>query len=341
MFFQAAEARFLLRHASIMLILALPFFPQAHRVIGTISVIRMVQNLNSSNVCEQPPSNVDLTQLSDSDLIQYGLPGKSQFRGREAFWADLLHHSKHRACASPSNGLSHNSFSRISNSNENNPNWAGYIGKWDNSNYYTHVEAQWYVPSLNLSKSPNPSLSSTWVGIGGDPSDGGGNLFQAGTDSIDCKNLSGYYCPNGTDYHAWLEYVFTNNTGPGELETFSVNPGDNVYAYVDYSSNQTVMHINDWVNGWYSNYYATYSDQGRTGEWVTERNSYGNTLYPLADFTSVAFVAAHTTDNGSSISVGSTDHNTLILTDPYGGHTLAYPGSISNDYFVNYWQASS
>lgn len=304
-----------------------------------IASITKVAGVNQA-ICEQPPTNVDLTKLSEQELQRYGLPEKSLYVGREAFWSHLLHHSKHRACMTPNNGLSHQTLSRISNSNEMSTNWAGYVAT-NGSHYYTHVEAQWYVPTLNLGQSSNPSLSSTWVGIGGDSADGGGTLFQAGTDSIDCTNLPGYYCPNGTDYHAWLEYVFPGGSGPGELETFAVNPGDNVYAYVDYQAGQTVMHVNDWVNGWYTNYYATYSNIGKCAEWISERSFYGNTQYPLADFGSVAFVTARTTDNGSSIPVGATDHNTATMYAQNGSRVLAYPGPISNDYFVNYWQAAS
>ncbi len=282
------------------------------------------QITKSDNSCTQIPTNVDPTKFSDSQLQQYGLP-KRPGNMSDTDWNALLTHAKLRYC----NGTQTN-VREVSE--EFSSNWTGNIGIGSG---YQVVQSYFYVPCVS-SHSSNV-YSSQWVGLGGDDSDGGGNLVQTGIES-DWYNGS-------PSYYAWYEDYPAN---PYSYFVFSVNCGDKIYAQSDdnYSMrNYAYMFIEDITRGVYSAEGETEQSNGSTAEWITERPELNNQFPPLVNFNSITFFNDYTLQNGVWKGVGNVSHNYSIMCSggwwtcgPFSTQ-LAYPGGISNNLnFTNYWQ---
>lgn len=284
---------------------------------------------SSPAACMQPPTNIDLTTLTDEQLAQYGLPRRPTGGQALQEWTHAIRHAKHHVCTAKRLSVHHTS-------QESFDNWAGNIAIGGG---YQEVQGNWYVPCL--SSSPSNGSSSFWVGMGGDPHSGGGNLPQAGTD--------GLIINGSTQYYAWVENVPNVNT----FSPFNVNCGDYMYGQADsnYSkSGQAFTYIEDDspYDGNYYGMYSKYTSNGSTAEWIAERLDIFNTNdQPLADFGQMSFYSAATIHKGSFQYVGQTTHNYGLMCQ--GGlwtcgtfsTLLANPGAIVNNGhdFPIYWDA--
>ena len=186
---------------------------------------------HQSTSCMQPPASVDLATLTSAQLAIYGLPPRPTSPGEMSHWSSILRHSKHRVCTTtPVTGISHHvlqptsSIQPLYSSQENSANWAGVVAYGYG---YERVEGSWQVSETHLDRSSYDSAS--WVGIGGDPNDGGGDLAQAGSES---------YSKNGSDYYyLWYQEIDPSLCGacqmPPQLISTDVDPFDNIETIVD------------------------------------------------------------------------------------------------------------
>lgn len=109
-------------------------------------------------------------------------------------------------------------------------NWSGYV--LPTTSLDTLASAEWTVPRLNCTNTPNGS-SATWVGIGGVTwSDGSssGSLLQTGTED-DCVN--GVQVDSG-----WFEIVPATPNHEETFTNFPVNPGNIIRATEGYVNGQ-------------------------------------------------------------------------------------------------------
>jgi hypothetical protein len=272
------------------------------------------------STCLQPPANIDLSMLSDTQLDLYGLPRHPTESARISQWQKVLQHTKHRFCDTRPR--------TVRSSGSNSLNWAGNeaIGGG-----YTEANANWTIPFYNNGSKVWPNLSVHWVGLGGDGSHGGGYLEQVGTGTgIDAGGNSYYY--------AWLEIY----PGPiNQYATFGVNPGDLMYGEVDIRQNgsQAYLFINDVTLNAYTPLTYSTASNGSTAEWIAERPtdcSLGQ-YTRLADFSYVDFTTAQAVQNGSQLFVGETNHIYYVMRDA-NNTELANPGPINNlAEFKVYW----
>jgi hypothetical protein len=226
------------------------------------------------------------------------------------------------------------------------PNWSGYVLPSDSA-IFTDASAEWTVPTLDCTDTPN-GLASTWVGIGGYgwPTGGSsGTLLQTGTTD---------QCVNGVqeDFGWWEEYPSVPNYSR-EFNNYAVSPGDLMEAYVYQTTNgswETLL--NDLTTGlsgimvtgegWgvaptgasYFTYQGTttglsYSG-GYSAEWIVEdaTPASGSGLSPFANYGSVTFSNLRT--DFASWSLSASDGVEIVQS----GATLSVPGPVSNDGFT-------
>jgi hypothetical protein len=148
--------------------------------------------------------------------------------------------------------------------------WAGYevVGAT-----FKHVAAKWRQPTVLCKQ--NGNRVSFWVAIDG------GKLRQDGTIAI-CDGTG----PAKT-YKAWWEvYAASGSVG---AEPFTVAPGDEITASVDYKDGQVTMSLRDETNGQsLSETQPCSTDCLRDkAEWIVE--SPGGGQYGLADFGKLPF----------------------------------------------------
>ncbi len=302
-----------------------PFYP----TIGTLPF--SVPN------CVQPPSNVNLSKLSNQQLAIYGLPPKPRDATLISTWRFNLLHAKHRSCSGyrplhPKINI-HPFTSQWSTTN--------YAGNLANSDGYNSAWSYWNVPCVNT---PNNAFSSAWVGIGGYPTGNADRLIQAGTDS----DMTG-----GTPYYTlWVENL------PDYPATSNFHPtcGDRIWAvvYNDYLGKQWAYEEVEDVT---RNVYWTGSQEGSSyidkssisAEWIVEGDYQDPDYIPLTKFGSVHFNYALADRNGVSYNAGSLPHDYAVMCTNsfwgvcgWGSTQLAHPGPISSDgnNFTVYWDNS-
>lgn len=264
---------------------------------------------------------------SPTQLAMHGLPPKPSNPSSLKEWQIAMSKLRKRIYSYHSNPLQRNSGTSA--------NWSGYV---TTNGPFDGVVGMWNVPALYTSKSPNPSWSSHWVGVGGS---GNNILIQTGT----AANWNG----SSATYDAWWEWVGPNNTGVSPQATgISVSPGQTMYGEVwttnsGYTAN---FFIENESNG---QYYSGWADlpapPGNSAEWVVERTALyinGKWIYPhLADFRWVGFsdAAVEYGPNGPWHGYGSTG---AVATTMYSstGATMAYPSAGTNgaEFNVNWNQ---
>ena len=292
--------------------------------------------------CAQPPQQVDHATFTTAQLARYGLP---QRRSGEslAHWQQVVRAAKNRVCQGQLGKLTHHPLvspratTTATVSDEEYTNWAGNIA---NAYGYTEAVGEWTVPCLSLLL--HDDGASAWVGLGGSRIDGGGNLVQAGTSSLEYSDFPGHWYAT---YAAWIE-DYPND--PTDVIAFSVNCGATMYADVwqDYTNGNPVranMFISDWSSGQYWSAYNTQAlANASTAEWIVERGNAnsGN----LANFHSVHFTGCYAVRYGTTNSPINLPHNYSTMI--WNGDTLARVGPLygdQNDSWANFtvnWVAS-
>ena len=206
-------------------------------------------------------------------------------------------------------------------SQESSTNGRAIIGI--NGGYYD-IYAEWYVRRCPVRHMAPTSL--TWIGIGGDGNDGGGNLIQAGTEQDTTSSGSPFYA-------AWYE-DYPHDPVVQRLSNYTIGPGDLMYVEVNQGGNYNQY----WIDDYSSNSYASPTEFGylsneSTAEWIEERP----TGHTFANFGSVTFYDSYANRSTREQPVGQLPHNYAVMcvnglwTCGPGSTQLAHPGSISSD----------
>lgn len=216
---------------------------------------------------------------------------------------------------------------------QNTDNWAGYIVT--NSGTVTTVSASWTVPTVYCSESVSLGMSSSdaamWVGIGG--YNGNPSLEQIGTDS-QCNGASATYI-------SWIELLWYP-VGHWGATLFNVNPGDLIYAEVQYTGLDN--------NGYYQFFFSIYDQDTsnsyyhyisivsqpslNSADWILE----STTPNQIAPFSGASFSSAYAIINGNFNYIkGWSSLTSVNLVDIYS-YIIASPGSLDNSGdFTFYW----
>lgn len=315
--------------------------------------------------CLQPPQNVNLMTLSDTQLQLYGLPTHVVFKENLKLWTRILAHAKYHSCspAQQSKITTGPSLKSVFTPNTvgctapgemcPNTNWAGNEAVGSRGTY-KEADTEFFVPSI--STSVVGSHVALWAGVGGDPNFGGNGstvLVQAGVDvSVDSNHHQFNF--------SWWEVV------PGYTEQnlpFSkgLHIGDDIAVIVHSNSsgypNQDAFFLDNFSTSEYISKISSslaLSDSA-SAEWIVERISCGtNCLDPLAQFqnsgqlaNTVRLYGNEAEKNGSSqtYSVASLSHlYNQIYVDPNNLNTLmASVGPIASngyDYSVTWHRGS-
>ncbi len=219
-------------------------------------------------------------------------------------------------------------------------NWSGYV---DSGGTFTAVSGDWTVPAVTCAAGEN-AYSSAWIGIDGDPSS---TVEQDGTESD---------CLNGTpSYDAWYEMYGDPAVNGGDevvlspASTYPVYPGDAMSASVKVAKSVAgstwTLEITDSTEGWtYSTAIASPSPAPAqsSAEWIVERPEIclvKCSPTSLADFGTVTFTNAMTTENGTSGPLAAFSAAAIEMES--GSTVLALPGSLdpTGENFTDTWKA--
>jgi hypothetical protein len=187
-------------------------------------------------------------------------------------------------------------------------NWSGYVGNQGN---YKHVSASWRVPTVR--PTADNRYSSTWVGIGGDPSP---DLVQGGTESDSI---------NGTPvYYAWTEILPET-----EKVAFAVRAGDLIHADV-YKSSPTgnwIIQVIDRSTGQGVTRSTPYASTKLTAEWIHEAVTVNGRIANLTVTSNAVFDNAYA--NGlPARSAGKVD---IIYMADKNNNLVAVPGGFDSE----------
>jgi hypothetical protein len=208
--------------------------------------------------------------------------------------------------ASASSAPEYTHVPRIKSGTSSSTNWGGYAVTASPKSV-TDVKGSWTVPAIQGSCPSTNQYSSFWVGIDGYNDN---TVEQIGTDS-DCLNGS-------PTYYAWYEfYPHPSIT----ISSFSVSPGDNMSAEVNYVNGQFIVTITDvTTHKSFSTSAKVNSAKRSSAEWIAEAPSSSGVL-PLADFGIANFGLDYTgigttnyaTVGGVPTKMGSFDSSSLQM----------------------------
>ncbi len=299
---------------------------------------------SQQNSCLQPPQDINLTSLSDAQLLSFGLPDHNVIKSNPSLWKSILTHSKHHTCGvgksqvvaqyARSQVTSQGRINRQTSIGCNGPNkmcpnsnWAGNEAIGSRGSYRA-VTMSFQIPSVSLGVVHTHSEVGIWAGLGGDTNAAHGPsivLVQAGI-IIDAPAS---ILPNST-INAFWEYVGGGNNGNCTVIAQNLNlrkgahTGDSITVFVHSNSsgyknenayfviNNTTM---DYNSGSYIDKSGCLSDSA-SAEWIVERPSFqdsnGNLSQPaLLEFSGF---------NGTN----STNHQIRLLNCEAADYNLNY-----------------
>lgn len=224
-----------------------------------------------------PPKNWDPINASDNELNYYGYPQRPSDAEELEQWKKLVSTTwvkpEFKITETKQSAPSENAV--ITADYAQSSNWAGYI-----RNYPSYgVSGYWLVPSVEDSE---PGMSSQWVGLGG--ANDYNTLAQIGTAA---EKITEYY----DKYYPWF-YIVGSSAFPqtGQIDNFTVNPGDMMYTQVYLSAlsgrNAT---INFYIVNLSGNYSTSYSKTisitdnnmvNATADWISERTLFNYVIQP-------------------------------------------------------------
>lgn len=229
-------------------------------------------------------------------------------------------------------------FPRLRIEESTSGNWSGYAVPLDTSktsDTFSLVQGAWVVPAVTGGKSA--TYSSSWVGLDGYND---GTVEQTGTE----QDWTGKKQQNYVWFEMYPNYAY-------EITGFPVNPGDLMFAQVQYVGTQasptgapayvfsiTIENLSQNVSFTVPTSYTTVFAAARaSAEWVEEA-PYSNEILPLADFGLALFVDCEAVGTGTyakskgksgalePISFWPADPLTMI--DPEGGRSS--PSALAN-----------
>jgi hypothetical protein len=227
------------------------------------------------------------------------------------------------------------------------PNWSGYVDtNHTKEGAFRNIAATWHVPEITSGfcasfQNNSMGLSSFWVGLDGD---GSNTVEQTGTMS-ECYNGSAYY------FDWWEMYPDTS------VIVDSVNAGDEISAYVDYTGEYYLLSLVDDTqdtsfselescpSGSTCNNYSAEAVAESPGGCVSGsgqdcRVQGPNSFFPLSDFNYVSFYAISdaTFKYGGSLATGNFGPANLTM-ETSSNEVLAKVTTLwHNDGFYDSWK---
>jgi hypothetical protein len=268
--------------------------------------------------CLQPPQHINISSLTDQQLVSYGLPPHAIIAKNPQQWAKNFAHLKHRTCGTSAskNAPRTRTFTNCALGTECNSNtWSGNEAG-DNPGTFRTAEVSFVVPTIQTSD--KNSAVSIWAGIGGDTTYTGNSvLVQAGVDiSVDSAG-------HQTNESFW-EVEPTQGVAQN-LPLQRLAAGDQVYVEADsndafsgynyfYIENDTVGDYNSHIDT------ATPFSHSSTAECIVERPTVSGKPTDLANFNTVSFngcdFTRFNTDGTSDImGVGNIPHSYYTMFD--------------------------
>ena len=171
-------------------------------------------------------------------------------------------------------------------SSQMNDIWAGYVAAYHGP--YTKVEASWVQPAvtgLNVPW-PTPRTTDIWVGIGGlEGSILGGPPIDDG--GVRAPVQVGTHMDTNGSYTAW--WVTPDHSTEQTISGFTVSPGDDILAGVDYSNGHFSMFLSDRTSGsnWSSDMIQDPGWPRNTAETIVESPTLRTAPPGLAPFNTV------------------------------------------------------
>jgi hypothetical protein len=292
--------------------------------------------------CPQPPQNVNLMTLSDTQLRLYGLPSRATINENTKEWAFLFSHAKHRICGSypdPQKRI-HVLRSAVSTgpyTGFSAPNWAGNVTE-GNRGEYRDAQVDLYVPAISLNV--YNALASFWTGVGGDSDfTSPAKVVQAGVTAQVVWNGVQFAQANTSWWEVYPGYA------EQDLPLGRLDVGDHIHIYAGSNLNNDgydYFYMQNISYNTYNSYTlygsANFSDS-ESGECIAERLKVNGSYAPLAQFSnsgqpantmkfySCAIYDIQRGGNG----IGNLPHHYYYISD--GTQTLASPGPIVNNGF--------
>jgi hypothetical protein len=191
-------------------------------------------------------------------------------------------------------------------------NWSGYVDYGPSGVTYSHVGANWTIPTVQASSTHEES--ATWVGIDGF---NGNTVIQTGTwQTAD---------PSGTSYWAWYELY----PAYAVVIPITVKPGDQMAGSVTQdSSGMWTLSLTDLTTGQSSVETQSYSGVLGSAEWVEEAPAEGGAQQTLADYGTAAFTNMSVTDSDP----GEVDASAISMDQ--SGDIVSSPSPIVNNGFT-------
>ncbi len=288
--------------------------------------------------CLQPPRNINVSALTDMQLVAYGLPSRAALTSNPARWSYLLAHAQHRTCGTHTLIEPRSAPTACFNGSIcGTVNWAGAIatGGWGT---YRAAETQFTIPRINTTD--RRVHVSLWAGVGGWSSGAAGArtvVVQTGVDI----SVNSYGQQVNT---SWWEVA--PNMPEQALPLSRLHVGDTIIAYAESNLNNSgydyfwIQNVSNGANDYNSVYVRSavnFSD-GATSECIVERVSGGGGyLYPLARFSqpnlganAVGMTNCRTRQNGQSAltNIGAFPHISAQIYQQGSGIPLATIGPL-------------
>jgi hypothetical protein len=313
--------------------------------------------------CAQLPQQLDLTTLSDAELLAYGLPLRADVLAQLPAWTRRLASRPQHVCARPYpipggySSLAHHSDAAPATAPAGSmlpattgylsTNWAGNVA-YAGRGTYRQAEVTFYVPHVT---GTTGASASAWAGVGGD----GGHTKQGSLVLVQAGVQVSVLLGGGQFNKSWVEVY--PQVGPHDLPLCRLNTGDEVYVYVEsnlgndgydyfYMDNITAncyhsctVHTNNnsvpdtcgFTGG------PGYNSDSGTGECILERNG----RYPVAQWDGNHWRQYVCAMNSSPINHLTHDYYSLVNTFSLK-KVLVYPGSLdANGDFDHIWKQAN
>jgi hypothetical protein len=199
--------------------------------------------------------------LTDQDLLSRGYPPRPDPTQSPDAYAKWLSNVSLPTTLLPTHAVSSSDTTHApqapAGGGRTSGNWSGLEARgW--RGYFTEVTGEWNVPAVvNCGDPYHLTWSYLWVGMDGDPTDGGSSdLVQAGTMQNCSNDASGASYAN---YHAWTEWIQNPATaGPAAINSLPIDAGDDVLVNVWIGDGNGAL---DWTGG-YAWYFLQNNTQG-------------------------------------------------------------------------------